>query len=677
MAFVLEHVRRIDAQLDKLYLSAASTPQDSDDERSSTLTPSQDTVRIQNAIKSLSSASSSLNLLTTSKLLRLLNQSRPSDWNLGRDNETEGITRDEDELLWLLVGKATVQTHGLVLKTLLDQSTPMQLDITYWDDVLHSYRYTGLYSIQTSPLRVWDWSKVIYADVKYRASAFRTSPADDDELRPEEVIQQDSSNSFIAEWRKFYHLVSESMKAHTLSNMQRQVIAPFAVGRDEARTKQQYLKKVRDKYACSLGLLMDAGLNFESDDNHMPHSHERGKQLGSGDRDEWKAILEQSVALLESVFRNISYSDMTLSSFEEIVFATLDDATDGTDDQYYLSDSEPVTRQQIIHGRLQKILEHSLPRHVAATADVLKTYGRPPLWIRYWLPTLVLLLSSSTLLRIVVNRKAAIATWLRDGAETAIDFWSNWVVEPIKKVIGTIRHDKESEVAIMSKGSLEGDRASLERMVVEFAVDHPEPAGRGALSESEIGEIRLKVKEGDLTPVLKAYERDLQKPILGTVKGDLIRALLIQIQKTKVDVEVALGGIDALLKSQELVFGFIGLTPGLLVCYGVSRWLRETITRPQGARAGKIHGRMIGQVRNLDRILSNATPNDGGFLSYKDYGLLLWELHGLRSDAKTVLSRTRYREFLEETKVLSQLGAGVHRQLRGVERIRWAFVQSV
>jgi nuclear-control-of-ATPase protein 2 len=40
------------------------------------------------------------------------------------------------------------------------------------------------------------------------------------------------------------------------------------------------------------------------------------------------------------------------------------------------------------------------------------------------------------------------------------------------------------------------------------------------------------------------------------VRGDLVRALLIQIQKTKVDVEIAIGGIDALLKSQELVFGF-------------------------------------------------------------------------------------------------------------------------
>jgi hypothetical protein len=46
---------------------------------------------------------------------------------------------------------------------------------------------------------------------------------------------------------------------------------------------------------------------------------------------------------------------------------------------------------------------------------------------------------------------------------------------------------------------------------------------------------------------------------MGTVRGDLVRALLIQIQKTKVDVEVAISGIDTLLKSQELVFGWVQL----------------------------------------------------------------------------------------------------------------------
>lgn len=124
----------------------------------------------------------------------------------------------------------------------------------------------------------------------------------------------------------------------------------------------------------------------------------------------------------------------------------------------------------------------------------------------------------------------------------------------------------------MSKRSLEGDRASLERMVVDFAKANP-PEGSGPLGPQELEIVRRGIQEGDLTPVLRVYEKEMQSPLYNGIMGSLVRAVLIQVQKTKVDVEVAMGGIDSLLKSQELVFGFVGLTPGLLVTWGALRWL--------------------------------------------------------------------------------------------------------
>lgn len=157
-------------------------------------------------------------------------------------------------------------------------------------------------------------------------------------------------------------------------------------------------------------------------------------------------------------------------------------------------------------------------------------------------------------MRFLANRQEEIIQSIVDIGSTTIDFWGNWVVDPIRKLIGTIRHDEKSEIAIMSKNSLLADRASLERMVVDFVRDRPD-LHQGVVADTTA--IVNSVKEGDLTPVLKAYERDLRSPFVGTIRGDLIRALLIQIQKTKVDVEIAISGIDALLKSQELVFGYV------------------------------------------------------------------------------------------------------------------------
>lgn len=41
--------------------------------------------------------------------------------------------------------------------------------------------------------------------------------------------------------------------------------------------------------------------------------------------------------------------------------------------------------------------------------------------------------------------------------------------------------------------------------------------------------------------------------------GDLLQTILIQVQKTKVDVDLAMSALDKLLKSNELNFAFLGM----------------------------------------------------------------------------------------------------------------------
>lgn len=45
--------------------------------------------------------------------------------------------------------------------------------------------------------------------------------------------------------------------------------------------------------------------------------------------------------------------------------------------------------------------------------------------------------------------------------------------------------------------------------------------------------------------------------------GDLLQTMLIQVQKTKVDVDLAMSALDKLLKSNELNFAFLGKVEGL------------------------------------------------------------------------------------------------------------------
>ncbi|PSS12347.1 hypothetical protein M430DRAFT_68594 [Amorphotheca resinae ATCC 22711] len=662
MSIVVDRIRRIDGQLDRVPLVHPSiqdgilTGQDARAVASPRIT------QLQNIIKTLSTTSSSTPLLSAWRISALLDKVALSE----RTNEVvEGeevahVQSYEEELEWLLVSKATVQTYGLLLNTLLEQTIPLSDDIWYWDEVLGSYTYTGLYTIQTSPLRVWSWMKDIYYDAQTRFAQLREAPAD-------AISAREIGTSLTDKWKQFYDLVGESIRERSVADLQRRVLSPVALSRTQARHNQARLKRLREMSASGLGVLMDEGLSLDINDGSSDSA-----KIEEADNQEWKVVVERSVALMDTVLRNVTALETGVSDFEDTVFASVED-----DPELSSSETEGADRNQPakLSRRLQHILQTHIPNHIATSRKLTSEYGRPSRLVRYWLPAGVLLLSSTTILRILVNRKAEIITWFRDLNSTIRAFLVNWVVEPAKKVIGTIRHDPDSEVAIMSKESLKGDRDSLERMVVDFAIDNPAAAegGDGALTEAQIAEIRAKVKEGDLTPVLRAYEKDLRKPFKGAVRGDLIRTLLIQVQKTKVDVEVAISGIDALLKSQELLFGFFGLTPGVLVCFAAFRYLGGTFGNKRGLSRDKRVDQTVRALRNIDRILTLATPTQNNLLSYKDHGLLLCEVHVLRTRARRLFPGEIEREFREDVSDLCNINSGIQTQLKVLERIRWGY----
>ncbi|KAK0643570.1 ATP synthase regulation protein NCA2-domain-containing protein [Cercophora newfieldiana] len=707
MSLVADQVRRLDAQIDRISLVPLTlNEQDVEDQGFDgqsaqpglSATDALSSPRVGELVriaKSLSSSSTSKTTLSSARIQALLVQS-----GLTGDRESfhdlAAKSQYETEIEWLLVGKATVQTYGLLLNTLLDQIIPLSDDIWYWDDVLGSYWSSALYTVQTSPIRMWGWSRDIYSeslDRFHRLRRDRHGPASystrsglhgnesddegDDEGRQDHGQEHDQdqdqdddqdadskhsasqTESLSRQWRQFYSIVRESIAERTITDLRRRVVSHVGIGRADARRKQSQLRKLREMTATGLGILMVEGLSFGTTEE------------GESDH-EWKGLLERSVALMDVILRKTHVLDVGLSEYEDKVFAGVEEDPELS---IHAEDSVDAERPSILARRILDILQTGLPRHTRNMAQVAGENGRPSKLVRFWLPAVVLLVSSSTILRVLANRKEDIINWIRDLGATTRDFWFNWVVEPIRKIIGTIRHDSTSEIAIMSRDSLKADRDSLERMVVEFSTDRPDVAvGAPSITETQIADIRSKVKEGDVTPVLKAYEQGLRRPFVGAVKGDLVRSLLIQVQKTKVDLEVAISGIDALLKSQELVFGFVGLTPGILVSIGLFQYLRNVLWNRKGLRRGQKARRTTRVMRKIDKILSDATPSPTNVISYKDHGLLLCEVHLLRRLAHGVLPSEVEKEFIEDADELANL-RGINVQMRALDRIRWAYAE--
>lgn len=444
--------------------------------------------RIQAAIRTVSTASSSKALLRPDTLLATLSQTLEASF---ADTEESRVNSAQvQELEWLLVSKAATQTYGMILNTLLEQTIPLSNEIGYWDQVLGSYRYTGLYTVQTSPLRLWYWANDIYSEVWQRLQNARSAGEDENEARKVSVSDR---------WSKFYGLVKDIVRDRSLADMQSKFLSPLTMSRLEARSKRSHLKRLREMSASGLGILMDEGMIFDVDEEAPVSTKD-----SSNSKEEWRSVVLKSVSLMETVLQNIHTLELGAGEFEETVFMNVDD--DSQTSQHDSIGNQPIPPVVRLASRLQEILRIHMPTHMTNTTEFSAAYGRPSRLVRYWVPGLALVLSSGTLLRVLTNRKAVIIAWVRDFGTTSIDFWDNWVVQPMKKVIRTIRHDKDSEIAIMSRESLKGDRDSLERMVIDFARDNPNTSTGLPLTDSELSAVRTKVREGDLTPVLKAYE---------------------------------------------------------------------------------------------------------------------------------------------------------------------------
>ncbi|KAG9690918.1 NCA2-domain-containing protein, partial [Aureobasidium melanogenum] len=665
MSFVIDQVRRVDSQIDRLQLNAPPPVGPINITGDDQHFPSDRAEHLQSLVKSLSITPSSRNpLLSASQIHHYLTRAQLSLPNEGEDLSTQKHDGEyEQELAWLLVAKATVQVYGLILSRLLDETVALADDVWYWDQVLGSRHATALYSIQTAPFRLAEWSQYVLADVRRRSADFNIRDAG-----------AEAQQSLTARWSEFYGLVKEVVREKSVKEMRKRVVSPVARIRGSVRQKQSELKRCRLRGANALGVLLGEGLM-----NENMHGEGFATPSGTQGRDKWKASVARNVALMDAVLAKVGEEELAVDKFDAAIAAATDDDPLYDVDVYTQENgeaSELGVHPATIADRLIKMLHARIPEYTQQSKVMVQKHGKPSRIVRYWFPITVGILSSSTILRYLVNRKAEILTWIQEFGHTIRDFWINWCVEPTRKVIQTIRHDKDSEVSIMSKRSLEGDRASLERMVVDFAVDNPGNATEtgNPLTDAEIASIRAKVREGDLTPVLKAYEKDLSSPFMGTIRGNLIRALLIQVQKTKVDVEVAMGGIDALLKSQELVFGFVGLTPGILVTIGISRWMSSAFTSRRGADASRKQGHMMRQLRNIDRVLTNSTPTEKfGELYYKDHGLLLCEVHVLREAAYRVMPAQVFRDFVEDVEELVDVRTGVKKQRKVVNRIRWAY----
>lgn len=211
----------------------------------------------------------------------------------------------------------------------------------------------------------------------------------------------------------------------------------------------------------------------------------------------------------------------------------------------------------------------------------LRTHAVPPRAVRTWPALVVYPLAALGTARAVAAHWHTLAALAADALDALRGLVVNWLYVPLVRMLQTLRLGEAERRMLVSRDTLHSDVASLERMVAALLAD------RG-VHGAALTDAAARVQYGDLTPVMQLYEAQIRTPLRAALAGTLVRSVLIQVQKAKVDMEIALTGIDRLLRSQELLIGALGLAPAVVLAAALVRWARAalgTLAAPRAQRA--------------------------------------------------------------------------------------------
>ncbi|SJX61896.1 related to NCA2-control of mitochondrial synthesis of Atp6p and Atp8p [Sporisorium reilianum f. sp. reilianum] len=633
-----------------------------------------------------------------------------------------------EELKIVALSRLVVATYAVALETLLQDASKLEDETWYWTDIEESTRKTLSYLIQTLPVRLFKVSKEVLElaadtasstlrntiDKKDADTSTKVKRVDKDTVRAALRSILDTPNLVTSMLFPYAFHVERSVNLDTIlaeRDTQRQKVAtlrtqldansqagdqlsvsskktkkqrvkalrstmltltPTYLVRHEARCKRRGLVNERDRLAEKLGRL---ALQHETLADQAQELSASSTASGSSSH----VVLGHLNAKLK----------VLIESFAEVSSGAHGKAHPDSVDVKIEMDASLTPESTL--GTLRLLLKEGFDKRQERTQKVLSpdVFGQPSALVQRW-PKLVFYPIGLLLLgRYLSNNWNGIEAKLKEAQETVRSFLIGWVWEPCVELLDTIRHGNEGSV-IMSRESLASDLQSLERMVTDFTAD------KYGTSGAELQTIAAKVREGDLTPVLKVYESEMKSPVKSMVSGSLIRSLLIQVQKTKVDIEVAMSGIDKLLKSQQLLFGAVGIAPALGILYVSQNYVRTKLFRLSTSRSESsgrgYQMRAWEAMRRVDRLLSSpptdsaaskAATGDKSEQTRSDLtqGLLLLDLSTLRSASgpllmslshgKKATARRLQRQFLQD---IRDLESGEH---SAVERMWRSWGHSV
>ncbi len=213
-----------------------------------------------------------------------------------------------------------------------------------------------------------------------------------------------------------------------------------------------------------------------------------------------------------------------------------------------------------------------------------------------------------------------LSRWVSVFSVSVKEFGEKHVTKPIRALIDEVFFDTVIDVA--DQRAVEDAKASLSRMLKHYVEDH----NNQNFSKAELIEA---IEACDMRIITDDFEREMQKPVLNLVSGDLVRLMLLNVQFLKKEMLSVVAALDTLIRQNQFNLQAAAMVPAFFMMWlvyaggkGVYRAVRGTRTT-----TGNILRRLRFLLRDCDQVLNLERGSQSSEMNNARLGKLVLLMH--------------------------------------------------
>ncbi|CAF1060779.1 unnamed protein product [Rotaria sordida] len=388
---------------------------------------------------------------------------------------------------------------------------------------------------------------------------------------------------------------------------------------------------------------------------------------------------------LSNIIGHLAYTINNLEQQEQI---NLDLIMNSTNELYkILFDNTSVNYNS--HSDLSDVIEvysqmlNSFDEFKLRWIDTVHLYYKPT-HIKRYLPFYVCFTAIGfyTLFKVYTNRQQII-NYIYTTYDSLKFFISEHLILPLKTIYASTFESRSSQAAYEnSQLNYTNSKKILEEMLEEYGRQHADSLAQinNTTVDEFLSTLNERARNEDMNVVMKNYQQELNRPIRSALLGDLIKGILIQVQKVKVDGEGLLATIPALL-----LITFITISTKNIIANRVLKQRKFDLST--------LRQKIIRKLREIEHVLifnseipaltindnelivkekdnNEENDNDQTKMTYLTYGYflsLLYELKYFTTQLKS--KRMLSKEFNEDINLLTYTQLSVKQKLMIIQQI--------